>query len=258
MLNEDAFVDFACPYCGATLSFPADDRGRLVPCAECTEPVIVPIEGQTVGGKVPIPLQTQRLVLRRLKPTDWKDLLALVSSEALFAHVDGGPMTEEQVVEWAETDGQSKLTTPGQPFYLGIELQQTAQLIGCVSLMFSPPNPLSSGFPAPTRRMVIEPPDFFDLRAAQAQLSLLVHPAHQRKGIGTEAATAVLELCFGILGIHRAVAACTPDNIPATRLCAKLGMRPEAHHHKAVVVRGEWRDMLIFAMLRDEFLSRHA
>lgn len=256
MFTEDAFIDFKCPYCGATLSFPADDAGHIVTCTECTEPVIVPEKGAAVGGKIPVPMQTSRLALRRFKPTDWKDLLDVMSNADLFRYVEGGPMTEEQVLQWIESDSHVKLTTPGQPFNLGIELLETEKLVGCLSLAFSPPIWLHGGFAIQPKHLGFEPVGFFDPFGAQAQLNVFVHPAYQRKGIATEAADAALELCFGALCVHRVIATCSAENIAAIKLCEKLHMRCEGKHLKAAAVHAEWHDMVSFALLDEEFFAQ--
>ncbi len=255
MLSEDAFFDFTCPYCGSTLSFPAASSGRLVSCTGCAEAIIAPAQGGTVAGKIPVPIQTTRLVLRRFKPTDWKDLLALMSNEDLFKYIEGGPLTEEEVLRWIESDSYVKLTTRDQPFNLGIEFAETGKLIGCLTLRFLPTKWLYGGFEIQPKHLALEPTDFFDPYAEQAQLMVFVHPAHQRKGIATEAAEAALEFCFGVLSVHRVIAECIAENVAAINLCEKLGMRCEAKHIKAAAVHCKWHDMFTFALLYEEFFA---
>lgn len=254
MLNEDSFIDFSCPHCGAPLSFPNYDTGRIIPCTECTEPLIVPAVGGTIGGKVPIPIQTKRLVLRRLKPTDWKDMLELMSHEALFRYIEGGPLTEEQVLQWVENDSRIKLTTPGQPFNLGIELTDAAKLIGCLSLRFLPPIWLDAGFAIHPIHITADQDSFSGPHGGQAQLNVFIHPAYQQRGFATEAVKAAFDLCFSVLGVHRMFAICAADNLPAVKLCETLGMRCEGKHAKAATVHNEWHDTLTFALLAEEFL----
>ena len=139
MITEESFIDFRCPYCGETISFPRENAGHPQACPGCTESVIVPEDGSPEGGKLPLPITTQRLVLRRFAPVDWQDLLECLSDEETFRHMDGRPLEEEDVLHWLERERQVKLTTPDQAFYLGIQSQESDKLIGYVSLSFPEP-----------------------------------------------------------------------------------------------------------------------
>src|SRR5215831_19077629 len=103
MITEESFIDFACPYCGQDVSFPAEAQGLLRECVNCMEGVIVPRDGSAIGGKIPIPISSKRLILRRLKPEDWSALLECWPDES-----------EEFVIDWLEKESQVKITTSGQ------------------------------------------------------------------------------------------------------------------------------------------------
>ena len=120
---EQPFVDFKCPYCGTTLSFPQESSPLAQECLNCLEVVIVPQAGQSVGGKLPIPITTPRLVLRRFRPEDWKDLMEfLVEGELPRFRPTEAPM-EEQVSRWLQEDSRTRLTQPYQSLCLGVVLQ---------------------------------------------------------------------------------------------------------------------------------------
>jgi RimJ/RimL family protein N-acetyltransferase len=72
----------------------------------------------------------------------------------------------------------------------------------------------------------------------------------------TEAATALLRLGFGELGLHRLTAKCSARNAASARLMERLGMRREGHLVGTRLVKGEWRDELVYAMLADEWVRR--
>ena len=57
-----------------------------------------------------------------------------------------------------------------------------------------------------------------------------LHPDHQGRGMATDATTALLDLAFGEVGAHRAIASLDPRNDASAALCERLGMRREAHH----------------------------
>lgn len=229
MITEESFLDFKCPYCGEPVSFPQDCAGFAQECVSCLESLIVPEAGNEIGLKPPIPITTPRLVLRRLTGSDWKDLLELFSDEEMFLYDEGNPLEEEQILRWLESDAAVKLTTPGQPFYLGIQTQDSGKFIGLLTLSFTEPQ----------RR--------------QARLAISLNRDYRRKGFGLEAMTAILRFCFEGIKLHRVTAICDTRNTPARELCEKVGLRREGEFVKDRLVRGEWMSSVWYAALDEEY-----
>ena len=146
MITEESFIDFRCPYCQEPVSFPRETAGFVEMCPSCTESLIVPGDGSEEGLKIPLPRPTPRLVLRRLAPGDWRDLLELMADEEFFRYQDATPLDEDGVLRWLQSDGHVKLTTPDQPFIIGIQVQEGEKLIGYASL---PRSASSAAAPAP-------------------------------------------------------------------------------------------------------------
>ena len=91
-------------------------------------------------------------------------------------------------------------------------------------------------------------------RGVQAELGWVVDPAHAGQGYATEAATALLEICFEDLGLRRVIAQCFADNVASWRLMERLGMRRETHTVRESLHRsGEWLDGYAYAMLAEEW-----
>jgi RimJ/RimL family protein N-acetyltransferase len=87
----------------------------------------------------------------------------------------------------------------------------------------------------------------------QAELGWTIAPDHQGNGYATEAVRAVLDVCFGPLGLRRVVAECFADNVASWRLMERLGMRRESHTVKDSLHRTRgWLDGLSYAILADE------
>ncbi len=229
MLTEESFVDFKCPHCGDAISFPQDCAGQVQACPSCMEDVIVPSDGNKVGHKLPLPLTLPTMVLRRLSGEDWKDLMEIMSDEENFTYSEGRPLGEEDVVRWLEEDQRSKLTTPNQPFILGMELLENHKLIGFVSF------------------------NFIDQRRQQAALSISVNRTFQRKGFATEAGAAMLDFCFGEIGLHRVTASCDGRNIAGWRLWDSVGLRREGEFVKDRQINGEWANTLFYALIEEEY-----
>ena len=90
----------------------------------------------------------------------------------------------------------------------------------------------------------------------QSELGFVVQPDHQGKGYGAEAARLMLQMGFERLGFHRIVGQCDPRNAASTALMERLGMRREAHLLQNQLVKGEWVDTLVYAILASEWRAR--
>ncbi|HEY4294204.1 MAG TPA: GNAT family protein [Luteibacter sp.] len=64
----------------------------------------------------------------------------------------------------------------------------------------------------------------------------------------------MLDLAFGTWGYRRALGSVDPRNVASMALLRSLGFRKEAHHVESCLVRGEWTDDVVFAMLARERL----
>jgi RimJ/RimL family protein N-acetyltransferase len=121
------------------------------------------------------------------------------------------------------------LTTPHQPFWLGIEARDGGRIIGYLTLSFT------------------------DAQRQQAQFHLLVGRRFQRKGYGAEAVAAALEFCFAGIRLHRVTAQSDGRNVAAGRLCEKAGLRREGEFVKDHPANGEWANTVAYALLREEY-----
>lgn len=233
MIDEDHFLDFNCPYCGEKISFPETAAGFAQECPNCMESVIVPEPGNEAGRKIPVPITTTRLRLRRFAVGDWKALLELMSAEEKFIHVDGLPgQEEEEVMRWLEGDGHIKLTTPNQMFHLAIELQEGEKLIGFLGLWIT------------------------DAQRLQAMFNISLHQDYQRKGFAREAVEGLLGFCFEEIKLHRVAARCDSRHAAACKLCENVGLRREGEFVKdQPLIDGGWSNSVWYAALAEEYGS---
>jgi GNAT superfamily N-acetyltransferase len=67
------------------------------------------------------------------------------------------------------------------------------------------------------------------------------------RGYATEAAAALLAFGFDEAGLHKISATCDPENIGSSRVLQKIGMRQEGRLQDHLLVRGQWRDRLLYA-----------
>lgn len=91
-------------------------------------------------------------------------------------------------------------------------------------------------------------------KCVQGELGWAFDPAFGGQGYATEAVRALVDLCFGPLGLRRLHADCFFDNEPSWRLMERLGMRRELHSVKESLHRTKgWLDGLSYALLAGEW-----
>lgn len=94
-------------------------------------------------------------------------------------------------------------------------------------------------------------------KGVEAELGWVLDPAHTGSGYATEAMRAVIDVCFGALGLRRVQAGCFADNEPSWRLMERLGMRREEFSRKTALHRsGEWLDGMNYGLLAEEWPAR--
>jgi RimJ/RimL family protein N-acetyltransferase len=177
------------------------------------------------------PIVTDRLRLRPLTTRDVDALLTYRGRADVCRYLPFEPMTPDVLLGRLRTDlSRTSITVEGQALTLGVELRETGRLIGDLVLFFR------------------------SREHAGGELGYVFHPDVAGQGYATEAATAMLDLAFGPLGLHRVIARLDARNLPSAKLAARLGMRLEAHFVSNEMFKGEWCDELIYAVLGEEWL----
>lgn len=82
----------------------------------------------------------------------------------------------------------------------------------------------------------------------RATFGYMLDPAVWGTGYATEVAHAVLGFAR-TLGVHRLEATCHPANVASARVLAKAGLIQEGRLRDHLLVRGAWRDSLLFAVI---------
>ena len=85
------------------------------------------------------------------------------------------------------------------------------------------------------------------------EIGWVFDPDHGGRGLATEAARVILDLAFADLGLHRVEARLDARNDRSAALCERLGMRREAHFVRNEWFKGAWSDLLVYAVLAEEW-----
>jgi RimJ/RimL family protein N-acetyltransferase len=176
---------------------------------------------------VPLPLRTERLVLRAWATGDVDDIHAYRSREDVTRWLLFGPQPRERIAEMV-VERAAMTTVEADGAWVHLVVEHEARVIGDLTLKWGA------------------------LQDAQAEIGWVFHPDVQGQGFARESAAALRDVAFDVLGAHRVHAALDPRNERSARLCASLGMRQEAHLREESWFKGEWGDLAIWAMLAHE------
>jgi [ribosomal protein S5]-alanine N-acetyltransferase len=94
------------------------------------------------------------------------------------------------------------------------------------------------------------------IRSQRVAIGYIINPARQRQGLATEAVSAMLDFCFGELGLHRVQAFIHPDSAASLRLVEKFGFRCEGLLRDNLRVGDEWRNDMLYALLETDRRSQ--
>ena len=87
-----------------------------------------------------------------------------------------------------------------------------------------------------------------------AEVGYVLNPAFRGQGIAGEALSAVLDFAFRKMALNRVEAKCVAENASSERVMQKVGMTFEGVARSALLVKGEFRNIKIYSMLRSEYV----
>lgn len=177
------------------------------------------------------PISTARLRLRPLVAADVDALLTYRADPDVCRYLPFEPMTRAVLSQRLAGDlGRTAIMAEGDGVTLGVEEAGTGRLVGDVVLFYR------------------------SVRDATSEIGYVFHPDVAGRGYATEACTAVLDSAFGEdFAMHRVFARMDGRNDASARLAERLGMRREAAFQQSEMFKGEWADVLIYAVLHDEW-----
>jgi RimJ/RimL family protein N-acetyltransferase len=85
-----------------------------------------------------------------------------------------------------------------------------------------------------------------------ADIGYVVRRDHWGQGLGSAIALELIEFGFRRLQLHRLWATCIAENVASARVLEHAGMRLEGRLRDHVLLRGQWRDSLLYAIVQDE------
>ncbi len=88
---------------------------------------------------------------------------------------------------------------------------------------------------------------------ARAELGYVLSREHWGKGLMPEAVRAIIRFGFRRMDLNRIQARCMAENTASARVMQKAGMTYEGTLRESEFIKGAYRDMEVYAILRREF-----
>ncbi|MDE1854062.1 MAG: GNAT family N-acetyltransferase [Thaumarchaeota archaeon] len=176
-------------------------------------------------------LTTKRLVIREFRASDWRSVHAYASDPEVVRYMHWGPNTEPDTQAFVRRAIADQSSKPRTRYEFAITVKASGELIGGCGIEATRPE---------RKEGVI----FYSL-----------NKAHWGKGYGTESARALVDFGFARLALHRIFALCDPSNIGSNHVLNKAGMTLEGRQREDFLMRGKWRDTMVYAILEREWSS---
>lgn len=169
-----------------------------------------------------LPLRTERLVLRDLRPDDLEAVRAYRNAPGQRRWTYNRDQTEAELMAWT-AGGAATFLRDGDAHQVGIDLD--GALVGDLMLRVT------------------------SLGSRQMELGWMIAAEAQGRGIATEAARAALDLAVA-MGAHRVIAHLDEQNVASRRVAERLGMVVESRMVDDEVnpATGEYGTSLILAV----------
>jgi ribosomal-protein-alanine N-acetyltransferase len=177
-------------------------------------------------------IETERLLLREFCPTDVPAVFEMYTRADINQWLEHDPMHSIQQAE-QRVRNRMDLFTRGLGYRWAITFNDAPET-------------------------VVGSCGYFHIRVGTEtyEMGYEIHPDHWRKGIMTEALTAMLDYSFrgaALKPVHRLEALVDPKNVASIRLLEKLGFQKEGLRREFGYWKGQYQDVVLFALLRNEW-----
>jgi ribosomal-protein-alanine N-acetyltransferase len=179
--------------------------------------------------KIPT-VTTERLIMRKMLVSDAEDMYEYAQDPAVTQFLLWEPHVNLKFTQSYLRFIQTQYAAAGF-FDWALTLAENGKMIG------------TCGFAA------------IDTDNNSGEIGYVINPEYWGKGYATEALSRVLSFGFGVLGMHRMYVRIMAGNAASERVARKCGMRHEATFYSSLLVKGEYRTIKHFAILREEFYN---
>ena len=178
-------------------------------------------------------LETERLVLRKLRESDFDAIHSYASCLENLIYMPFGPNTGQETRNFIKLAISLAEEDPIKLYQFAVVLKETDSLIGGCSIG----------------------------SANNTSIGWLLHRDYWRQGYGYELARELLRFGFEELNLHRIRATCDAENVASYSLMEKIGMRREAlfieSNPPSKLSDKQYSDELVYAILKREWEGQY-
>ncbi len=176
-------------------------------------------------------LETERLILRKLKMSDLDDFHSFRSNPEICKFQSFSAFTIEKSRKFIEEQSKTEFGTPGEWVQTGIVWKENNKLVGDFALKPERDEPRT------------------------VEIGVTLNTEFQGKGFAVEAFTKVFEYLFTETETHRIIGLLDTENHASRKLMENLNFRREAEFKKSYwdEKMNEWRDEYLYAMLKKDW-----
>lgn len=168
-------------------------------------------------------IETERLILRPHQECDFEGIHEYATDEDVVEFMQWGPNTLDETRFFLNTCIANQKLAERLSYDFAVISRQDGDFLGTVSLRLSNPH------------------------ARIAELGYTYQRRVWGKGIASEAARRMVDYGFAELGLVRIFATCNPLNYASAKVLQKCGLILEGCMKSHMLVRGTFRDTLLFA-----------
>ncbi len=173
-------------------------------------------------------LKTERLELRKIQIKDLRDVYEYTSDPSVSKYLMWHPHKNCEYTK-AYLRYISKLYRKGKFYDWAITLD--GKMIGTV------------GFTS------------ININNNYGEIGYVLGSAFWGKGIATEAVSEIIRFGFHVLALNRIEAVFLPENERSKRVLIKCGLKSEGIRRAALMVKGEYRDVEVFSIIKEEYVK---
>ena len=184
-----------------------------------------------IFGRIPT-IETERLILRKMKPSDSRDMYEYSRLPEVTRYLLWEPHTNHaQTLDYLEYL-QTRYRV-GDFYDWAVVEKSRGKMIG------------TCGFTS------------LDFANNAAEVGYVLNPAFWGKGLAPEALMRVMRFGFMELNVHRIEAKYMVENSRSRRVMEKCGMTFEGVRRSAMYVKGSYRDIGVCSILSDEYIRKY-
>jgi RimJ/RimL family protein N-acetyltransferase len=177
-------------------------------------------------------LNSERIFLREMEETDWRDVHKYASQEEVCQYQPWGPNTEQESEEFVKQVLIDAKKNPRSRFVFAAVLNESGDMIGAGEF------------------------NIRDESNRVGEIGYIVNPQYWKKGFATDVANLLIEYGFNDLNLHRIYATCDPRNIGSSKVLEKVGMIKEGRMREDLLLKDGWRDSLLYSILEHEWVRK--